>query len=87
MGFIDNIKRFIGFHSSDLISTKSKELGTKDEITQDDLYIHEGPGFRLNVEKLDKFISQGIDNDLIRNAIKEKERNDKYEAIRLSIDQ
>ncbi len=59
---------------------RTTNLQKKTAETTPDLYIIEGPTMRLDIKKLEWCISQGMDNEYIRKAIREKEKIDKYEA-------
>jgi hypothetical protein len=49
------------------------------EIKNEDLHITDGLTRKLNIEKLEWCLTNGIDNEAVRAAIKEKERNDKIQ--------
>jgi hypothetical protein len=85
MNFFNNLLN--NFKAIPVIPTENDSIkfNASKKITYSDLHYHEGPSVvmdKLNIEKLDWCISQGLDNACIRAAIREKEQLVKIQSAR-----
>jgi hypothetical protein len=86
MSFLNNILNYFKPNpaSTPTEFDSNKTTATK-EITYSDLHYHEGPSIaidKLDIEKLEWYISQGKDNECVRAAKREKGEIDKIESAR-----
>jgi hypothetical protein len=85
MGFLDSLSNlFKPKPSQNPASVTSYNVTTSPQITSDDLHIYDGPSRSLNIDKLEWCINQGLDNEAIRDAKREKEMIDKMDCARSS---
>lgn len=77
MGIFDTINKFLKSQPPKPNVGTVNGISTIVNITYNDLHIIKGMSHSLNKEKLEWCLSQGMDNEAIREAVREKEMIDK----------